>query len=110
MLEMKDGCVKPVRGPLVAAPESAAAPAGSGTSQEVTKMTARVGMEANRFLRPMPLCEARVFSQSSSPTTRASGLSFASTRVISPSCDRRSWRRSPPATRNSRSWVSKSWR
>lgn len=56
MPEMKDGCVKPARGPLMAAAESAAPSAGTGTSQEVTKMTARVGMgavdfEANAFVR-----------------------------------------------------------
>jgi hypothetical protein len=49
MPEMKDGCVKPARGPLMAAPGSAAPSAGAGTSQEVTKMTARVGMEAIDF-------------------------------------------------------------
>jgi hypothetical protein len=49
MPEMKDGCVKPARGPLMAAPGSAAPSAGTGTSQEVTKMTVRVGMEAIDF-------------------------------------------------------------
>jgi peroxiredoxin (alkyl hydroperoxide reductase subunit C) len=49
MPEMKDGCVKPVRGPLVPASGSAVPAAGTGTSQEVTKMTARVGMVATDF-------------------------------------------------------------
>jgi hypothetical protein len=49
MPEMKDGCVKPARGPLMAAPASAAPSAEAGKSQEVTKMTARVGMEAIDF-------------------------------------------------------------
>jgi peroxiredoxin (alkyl hydroperoxide reductase subunit C) len=49
MPEMKDGCVKPVRGPIPA-PSAAAAPAGgTAQSQEVTKMTARVGVEATDF-------------------------------------------------------------
>ena len=48
MAEMKDGCVKPARGPIV--PESEAAPSASGAapSQEV-KMIARVGKEAPDF-------------------------------------------------------------
>jgi peroxiredoxin (alkyl hydroperoxide reductase subunit C) len=47
--EMKDGCVKPVRGPLPP-PSTSAAPAGGAVpGQEVTKMTARVGVEATDF-------------------------------------------------------------
>jgi hypothetical protein len=48
MAEEKDGCVKPVRGPLV--PASAAAPTGAARepSREVT-VTARVGSEAIDF-------------------------------------------------------------
>lgn len=49
MPEMKDGCVMPVRGPLVPASGSAVPAVGTGPSQEVTKMTARVGMEATDF-------------------------------------------------------------
>jgi hypothetical protein len=49
MPEMKDGCVKPARGLLMAAPGSAAPSAGAATGHEVTKMTARVGMEAIDF-------------------------------------------------------------
>ena len=45
---MKDGCVKPAGGPLVAAPESGAEPAAPQTS-EVTKMRAQVGKEAPDF-------------------------------------------------------------
>lgn len=49
MAEMKDGCVKPARGPIV--PESEAAPAAAGTAppQEVKRMVARVGKEAPDF-------------------------------------------------------------
>jgi hypothetical protein len=48
MAEMKDGCVKPARGPISAAP----APAASGTPAplgEVRTMQARVGNEAPDF-------------------------------------------------------------
>lgn len=48
MPELKEGCVKPARGPIVPTPESAA-PAAVTTSQEVTKMLARVGKEAIDF-------------------------------------------------------------
>jgi hypothetical protein len=48
MAEIKDDCVKPARGPIVPAPQSAA-PAGAIISQEVTKMLARVGKEAPDF-------------------------------------------------------------
>jgi peroxiredoxin (alkyl hydroperoxide reductase subunit C) len=45
---MKDGCVKPARGPI--APSSGGAPQAARTSQqEVVKMQARVGMEAPDF-------------------------------------------------------------
>jgi len=49
MAQLKDGCVKPVRGPI--APASAgAAPAGQAApAQEVGKMLARVGREAPDF-------------------------------------------------------------
>jgi hypothetical protein len=47
MPEMKDGCVKPARGPIV--PESAAPHAGPAPTQEVSKMFARVGKEAPDF-------------------------------------------------------------
>ena len=49
MAEMKDGCVKPARGPIV--PESAAAPPAVGATplQEVKEMFARVGKEAPDF-------------------------------------------------------------
>jgi AhpC/TSA family len=49
MPEMKDGCVKPVRGPLAPAAASGVPAAGTATSQEVTKMTARVGTAATDF-------------------------------------------------------------
>jgi hypothetical protein len=48
MPEMKDGCVKPARGPLVPAPQAAPA-AGAQPSQEVQRMLARVGKEAIDF-------------------------------------------------------------
>jgi peroxiredoxin (alkyl hydroperoxide reductase subunit C) len=49
MPEMKDGCVQPARGPLV--PESGAAVpvVGAITSQEESKVLARVGKEAIDF-------------------------------------------------------------
>jgi peroxiredoxin (alkyl hydroperoxide reductase subunit C) len=48
MPELKDACVKPVRGPIVPASESAA-PAGTAPSQEAKQMLARVGQEAIDF-------------------------------------------------------------
>jgi hypothetical protein len=49
MAELKDGCVAPVRGPMLPAPESAAPQAGAASSQEVNKVLARVGKEAIDF-------------------------------------------------------------
>jgi peroxiredoxin (alkyl hydroperoxide reductase subunit C) len=46
MPELKDGCVKAARGPLVPAVKSAIPVVGTAPSQEVTKMLARVGTEA----------------------------------------------------------------
>ena len=49
MPELKDGCVKPARGPIVPT-QQAAAPAGAATpSQEASRMLARVGKEAIDF-------------------------------------------------------------
>jgi hypothetical protein len=48
MAEMKDGCVKPVRGPIVAAPRAEAA-SSRPADEEVTRMLARVGKEAPDF-------------------------------------------------------------
>ncbi|KPJ61518.1 MAG: hypothetical protein AMJ46_02075 [Latescibacteria bacterium DG_63] len=48
MAEMKDGCVKPARGPIVPKAESAA-PVGTVVSQEGPRMRARVGKEAPDF-------------------------------------------------------------
>jgi len=48
MPELKDGCVKPARGPLVPITESAVSPVGTAQSKEV-KMLARVGQEAIDF-------------------------------------------------------------
>jgi hypothetical protein len=48
MPEMREGCVKPARGPIL--PASQAAPAtGTTTSQEVKRVQARVGKEAIDF-------------------------------------------------------------
>ncbi len=48
MPEMKEGCVKPARGPILPAPQLA--PEGAATpTQEVPKMLARVGKEAIDF-------------------------------------------------------------
>jgi peroxiredoxin (alkyl hydroperoxide reductase subunit C) len=49
MAEMKDGCVKPVRGPIMPAPESTSAPEGVVPSKEASRMLARVGKEAPDF-------------------------------------------------------------
>jgi hypothetical protein len=49
MPAMKDGCVRPARGPIVNAPESTAAAESAAPSLEVIKMQARVGMEAPDF-------------------------------------------------------------
>jgi hypothetical protein len=49
MPELKDGCVKPARGPIVPTLEPAVAAAGSVPLREVTKMLAGVGKEAIDF-------------------------------------------------------------
>ncbi len=48
MEEMKDGCVKPARGPMKPATDSEVAVEGS-RAQEVVRMRARVGKEAPDF-------------------------------------------------------------
>jgi hypothetical protein len=53
MPEPKDGCVKPARG-VIATPAEPATPAGAAPSQEVRKMSARVG-------KPAPDFEANAF-------------------------------------------------
>jgi peroxiredoxin (alkyl hydroperoxide reductase subunit C) len=47
MPELKDGCVKPARGPIIDQSEGESAP--SGQIQEVIKMQASVGKEAPDF-------------------------------------------------------------
>jgi hypothetical protein len=49
MTELKDGCVKAARGPLIPATESAMPASTITSSQEVKKMLARVGKEAIDF-------------------------------------------------------------
>ncbi|MBN1147020.1 MAG: redoxin domain-containing protein [Anaerolineales bacterium] len=49
MAEMKDGCVKPARGPIMPAPEAHTPADGGERSKEVGKMLARVGKEAPDF-------------------------------------------------------------
>jgi hypothetical protein len=49
MPEMKDGCVRPARGPILPAPASAAVASGTPQSQEAKQMIARVGQEAIDF-------------------------------------------------------------
>jgi hypothetical protein len=49
MAELKDGCVKPARGPIVPAVQSAAPAAGVAPPQEVKRMSAQVGKEAPDF-------------------------------------------------------------
>lgn len=48
MTKLKDGCVKPARGPISGAPKSGDAPV-TQTTEEVTTMKARVGQEAPDF-------------------------------------------------------------
>ena len=47
--ELKDSCVKPVRGPILPAPQAALPAAGAAPTQEARKMLARVGQEAIDF-------------------------------------------------------------
>ncbi len=49
MPEMKEGCVKPARGPILPASQAAAPATGTTTSQEVKRVLARVGKEAIDF-------------------------------------------------------------
>jgi peroxiredoxin (alkyl hydroperoxide reductase subunit C) len=49
MPELKDGCVKPARGPIVPASESATPAVGVLRSQEESKVLARVGQKAPDF-------------------------------------------------------------
>ncbi len=49
MPELKEGCVKPARGPIIPAEATAGAPSGAASTQEVRKMLARVGQEAIDF-------------------------------------------------------------
>ena len=49
MPELKDGCVKPARGPIMPDPESTQPAAFAGPAQEVQKMKVRVGKEAIDF-------------------------------------------------------------
>ncbi len=49
MPEMKEGCVKPARGPIMPASASAAPATGTTTSVEVKTVQARVGKEAIDF-------------------------------------------------------------
>ena len=48
MAKLKDGCVKPVRGPISTAPAADVSPV-TQTTEEVTTMKARVGHEAPDF-------------------------------------------------------------
>ncbi len=47
MAEMKDGCVKPVKGPIM--PAAAEAPVMAAATQEMNKMVVKVGKEAVDF-------------------------------------------------------------
>lgn len=49
MAEMKEGCVKPARGPIAPASQAAAPSTGAAPSAEVRAMLARVGGEAPDF-------------------------------------------------------------
>ncbi len=48
MAETKDGCVKPVRGPIMAAPPAETS-SGQSVAKEGIRMQARVGKEAPDF-------------------------------------------------------------
>lgn len=49
MPELKDGCVKPARGPILSEPSQSDEIVGKLEPQEVKKMLARVGKEAPDF-------------------------------------------------------------
>lgn len=49
MPEMKEGCVKPVRGPILPAAQGAHAAPGAAPIQEARKVLARVGQQALDF-------------------------------------------------------------
>jgi hypothetical protein len=49
MAELKEGCVKPARGPIVSASAPAAPGIPTTSQQEVNRMLARVGKEAIDF-------------------------------------------------------------
>lgn len=49
MPELKEGCVKPARGPIASAPVAAVPQTGAAPSREEIKMTAVVGKEAIDF-------------------------------------------------------------
>ena len=49
MPKMKDGCVKPARGPIIPEPEAAIPAGGKNITQEVSKKLARGGQEAPDF-------------------------------------------------------------
>jgi AhpC/TSA family len=49
MTQMKDGCVKPARGPIMPVAQPAAQSTGPTLPQEVSRMAARVGKEAPDF-------------------------------------------------------------
>ncbi len=49
MAELTEGCVKPVRGPILPASSPAGPAGGQAPTQEVGKMLARVGKEAVDF-------------------------------------------------------------
>ncbi len=49
MAEMKEGCVKPARGPILPASASSAPTTAATTSQEEKRVQARVGREAIDF-------------------------------------------------------------
>jgi peroxiredoxin (alkyl hydroperoxide reductase subunit C) len=49
MTELKEGCVKPARGPILPKSESAGSAEGTAPVKEVAEVIARVGMEAIDF-------------------------------------------------------------
>ena len=49
MAELKEGCVKPAKGPILPKSESAGSAEGATSVKEVAKMIAKVGKEAIDF-------------------------------------------------------------
>jgi hypothetical protein len=84
MAEAKDGCVKPSKGPIMPV-EKTVSQIPDSAIKEVPRMQARVG-------KPAPDFELSAFVEGG---FRGNGLSYVSTRVISPLSDRQNCRQLP---------------